>query len=398
MRSKIACISFCFLAVAPVFAGQLWRASGTRSNAEQQAREATDAGVLEQADAEVEALRNRIVNGQLTHRHPTTGALLLGLKGVEPGSWCTGTLVGCSTFLTAAHCFDDDPAKEHYRVFFQHAGFFAVDGYEIHKDYAFPDDDIAVVRLTDPAAGIPPSRLNSIQRVAAGAPGTSVGFGRSGGSPSSNRDYGVKRSGTVDVSTCGGSLSDTLSICWEFKGVGSNTCNGDSGGPLFVEVGGATVVAGVTSGGVKRTCQSTDYSHDTRVFTYASWIEKEAQGDLGGERCGDLSQFGSDDVVLDYAFGTLNDSTPEEAHELDLRAGVSLLRVAINGLDNDQNDFDLFVRRGAAASETEFDCRDARSSQYGFCEIEDPPAGPWHFLVKRKKGSGVYQLTITSFN
>ncbi len=395
MKSRFACVSLLFLVAAPVLGDQLWRAGGARSNAEQQAREAIDAGALDQAESEVAALRNRIVNGQLTHRHPTTGALLYGEAGAEPGSWCSGTLVGCRTFLTAAHCLEDDDDKDHYRVFFQHAGFFELDSYEIHQKYDFPDYDIAVVRLSEQVTGIEPSRINSVQRVAAKTPGTIVGFGRSGGS---NLDYGVKRSGTVDVAKCSAGISDDLSICWDFKGAGSNTCNGDSGGPLFVEVGGATVVAGVTSGGTEVSCQATDHSYDTRVFTFASWIEDKAQGGLGVEACGDVPAFGSDGAILDYAFGTLSAATPEEAHELNLRAGVSHLRVGLNGLDNDLNDFDLYVRRGTPASETEFDCADARTSQYGYCEIENPAAGSWHFLVKRKHGKGVYQLTITSFD
>src|SRR5687768_5172867 len=43
-----------------------------------------------------------IVNGQATTEFPTTGILL---SGSSPATLlCSGTLIGCDRFLTAAHC------------------------------------------------------------------------------------------------------------------------------------------------------------------------------------------------------------------------------------------------------------------------------------------------------
>jgi len=50
----------------------------------------------------------RIVNGLDTQGFPTTGALLhhidAPITSVNAASWCSGTLIGCHTLLTAAHC------------------------------------------------------------------------------------------------------------------------------------------------------------------------------------------------------------------------------------------------------------------------------------------------------
>ncbi len=46
----------------------------------------------------------RIVNGTLTGAYPTTGALLLGASPATATLNCSGVMIGCSTFLTAAHC------------------------------------------------------------------------------------------------------------------------------------------------------------------------------------------------------------------------------------------------------------------------------------------------------
>jgi hypothetical protein len=70
---------------------------------------------------------------------------------------------------------------------------------------------------------------------------------------------------------------------------GKNTCNGDSGGPAFAEVGGELLLAGVTSYG-DPSC--TQYGVDTRVDVYASFLDVTApmpsdpcQGETFEGRC-----------------------------------------------------------------------------------------------------------------
>src|SRR5437870_3432407 len=205
--------------------------------------------------ASPEDFHANIVNGRLTAGFPAAGALLLGDDPATAVTWCSGVLIGCETFLTAAHCVCDTngagcqgaraPSPLGRLVYLQHAGFFRAASIRVHPDYQFPRADLAVIKLTTPVTGIAPAPL-ALTPPAPGVTGTIVGFGRSGGSAT---DVGLKRSGVITTAPCTDGISDGTAICWNFTGAGSNSCNGDSGGPLFVDSGFGTVVAGVATGG-----------------------------------------------------------------------------------------------------------------------------------------------------
>jgi hypothetical protein len=61
------------------------------------------------------------------------------------------------------------------------------------------------------------------------------------------------------------------------------------------------------------------------------------------------------------------------------------------------NKFDLYVRGGSAATTSAYDCADTSPGTFGFCEIAAPAAGTWSVLAKRVSGSGLFQLTATTF-
>src|SRR5687768_14602595 len=195
-----------------------------------------------------------IVNGDLTHNYPSTGALLTGAAPDASQLQCSGTLIGCDSFLTAAHCVcpgaggdcQSPTPVEPFRVFFQHAGFFEVTAVRVHPGFNFPDNDVAVLTLERPVTGITPTPLQDAAP-ALGTEGTIVGFGRTGGS---DFIYGLKYEGPVTTGTCPDGIDPSGKVCWTFNGTGdANTCNGDSGGPLFFTTGGVTRVGGITSGG-----------------------------------------------------------------------------------------------------------------------------------------------------
>ncbi|TMB46659.1 MAG: S1 family peptidase, partial [Deltaproteobacteria bacterium] len=83
--------------------------------------------------ASPEDFHANIVNGRLTSGFPAAGALLLGDEATAV-TWCSGVLIGCDTFLTAAHCVCDTngadcqgaraPSPFGRLVYLQHAGFF----------------------------------------------------------------------------------------------------------------------------------------------------------------------------------------------------------------------------------------------------------------------------------
>lgn len=359
--------------------------------------------------AAAQPLRPRIVNGIVTGDFPTTGALLFGPDALSARTVCSGTMIGCETFLTAAHCVCDsdgadctgpnppDPAG--LFVYLQHAGFFTVTSIALRSDYDFPVADVAVLKLSSAMTGIRPTPLDTTG-AGSGVSGAIAGFGRTGGS---NNDYGIKRSGEIVTATCSDPVSDTTSICWSFTsplgppGTNSNTCNGDSGGPLFIDYGAGPVLAGVTSGGVTANCLPTDDSYDTRVSFYASWIQGEGGADLNNTTCGSGPQVGDSATSVHAYTGQLNSATTQATHTIEVLPGTTSLRVALNGTDQTSIDFDLYVKEGAPPTTGDYDCAAVDNGQYGYCEHNAPNPGTWYVRVDRFSGTGTYQATVTLF-
>jgi hypothetical protein len=338
----------------------------------------------------------QIVNGTYTSLYPSTGALLLGDDPSTAETWCSGTMIGCDTFLTAAHCVCDhggpqcqslDPATR--SVFLQNAGFFAIASIAVPVDYDYPVSDVAVVKLAAPLSGIRPSPIDQTPP-APGTTGTIVGFGRAGGA---DQDYGLKRVATVTTAACVDDISDVSSICWQFVGTGGNTCNGDSGGPLFTDAGG---VAGVTSGGSSNDCLADDHSYDANVATYASWIAAQGGPDVTNVACGAGPQVGDPGAAVESVVDALSAATPSRVHRFTVMSGSAELRVAMNAVD-DGSDFDLYVKRGSTPTTSDYDCAASGPNQFGFCRFVSPAPGTWYALVQRYAGQGTYQVTATTF-
>jgi pre-peptidase len=236
-----------------------------------------------------------------------------------------------------------------------------------------------------------------------GSAGIIVGYGRSG---DPLFDYGIKRAGAVVTASCASIPSpgsNTTSVCWDFTsplgppGTDSNTCNADSGGPLFVDLGSGLAIAGVTSGGSSASCNPTDHSYDANVFTYRSFIETEGGADLSNTRCGLGPQVGEPGATVLTTNGTLNSGNPDDTFSFTVPNGTETLRVAMNAIDDGSSDFDLYVRQGSPPTTSTHDCGRSGSGQFGVCSFADPTPGTWYMLVNRWAGSGTYQLTVTEF-
>jgi hypothetical protein len=267
-------------------------------------------------------LQPRIVNGVETFDYPSVGALLYtNYEGTGFKGRCTATLVGCQTVLTAAHCVcfypetpdNPDPVNQMGQLcitlgvaeavrprlvfYLQDAGEFHVAAVSVHpnpRPRRF-GGDLALLRLDRPVTGIAPAAINSVAKPAPGTPGVIVGFGASSavGGELNAEGTGIKRTGRVVTQECGISGADPATrVCWLFDepigppGEDSDTCYGDSGGPLFVNAGEGLVLAGVTSGGSNDDCAPIDEAIDTDVFAHLSWIESTAGADLGSGPCG----------------------------------------------------------------------------------------------------------------
>jgi hypothetical protein len=354
----------------------------------------------------------RIVNGTFTQALPSVGALLMPADPHTGFTWCSGTLIGCQTFLTAAHCVCDGdgtscqsgpgaPNPADFSVFLQNAGFFAVTSIHVEPSFAFPVGDVAVLKLATPVVGVRPSQILSTSPLPNGTIGTIVGFGKNGGSA---MDYGLKRIGAVSLAACGNGISGTTSVCWDFTapigppGTDSNTCNADSGGPLFVDLGSGPRIAGTTSGGQNGACTTTDHSFDANVAHYASFIEAQGGADLANATCGPYPQVGDLAAPVTAIESTMPNTVARQAHMLEVAPGTTSLRIALNGDETPGNDFDLWLRAGVKPTRNVADCRATGSGQYGYCEISNPVPGTWWATVKRTAGSGAYQLTATALH
>jgi trypsin len=372
-----------------------------------------------EAESQAQALGTRhprIVNGLISSDFPAAGALLLNEYKDQPisenagESWCTGTLIGCQTFLTAAHCVEEESDPGYYTVFLQHGGFYSVQSLAMHPDYdPFSlTSDVAVLKLGEAVTGITPQPLPQSDPLllisgSGVQPGTIVGFGRSGGD---SEDYGLKRYGEVQVDYCS-SLADVgfenpELLCWIFEkplgapGQDSNTCNGDSGGPLFMELDGEQVVAGITSWGSGDDCLPVDESVDSNVYYFRSFIEQELGSDPTSA-CGSIPVVGSNSVAVVASEGLLSGSSSSATHDYEAQAGGDVLRFGLNSLDDGAFDADIFVRHGGTATPQDYDCKSDGWSSYGFCGLGSPAGGEWSVFVQSYGGTGQYQLTASLF-
>ena len=221
----------------------------------------------------------RIVNGEPTAEYDAVGIVNGG---------CTGTLIAPNAVLTAAHCVEGFSGG----FIGDTEGTFEVGGTSYstidvipHPNYnpsALGTDsanDIAIMILGQNVNGIQPMEINR-GTPQVGQVLTLVGYGGGGNGTSGHTgDFGTLRVGTTPVDY----VTSTL-IKWDFDNNSeSNTAPGDSGGPAFITVNGQQLIAGVTSGGDQENAGIGDHSFDSRVDTYAEWID----GILGNSGGGD---------------------------------------------------------------------------------------------------------------
>lgn len=336
---------------------------------------------------------------------PAVGVLL-----TSSGS-CTAVVVGCQTVVTAAHCVCDQDGTgaacadgEFFRdlsdavVFLPQAGSFAIESFAIAPGYQFSvGGDIAWLGLQRPLRSVRPLPINETARPPLGTAATIVGYGSS---QDGANDAGIQRMGAVTTTSCTAhGIPSASHVCWTWAapigpaGTDSNTCPGDSGGPLLVDYGAGPLLAGVHSGGTIESCSvPPSASFDTDVYVWRSWLRSMAGLDLDEAACGDGPQAGDAEVTT---LGFAGAATASQTfHDFLIPDGIQRLRVSLNGETDPSSDLDLYVGLGARPTTSVFACSSTFSDSFESCEIAAPEAGSGHVLVRRNGAASDYQATI----
>ena len=203
------------------------------------------------------------------------------------GNFCSGTLIAPDIVLTAAHCV---PAETTTKIVTYDAQrqpkLLDVRRVATHPNYNSggiahhrASADVALLQLAVPMVGKSPAPLGSprtpvavgAQFAVAGIGVTRRGDGKSGGTARTATLIATGRPGTLQIRLVDPATNNTR------EGLGA--CTGDSGGPVFEDQDGRSVVVGVISWstGANNASGCGGLTGVTPLTLYREWIERTAR-------------------------------------------------------------------------------------------------------------------------
>lgn len=230
-------------------------------------------------------LQPRIINGTACEEgnSPVVSLELIYEGGAK--NLCSGTLIKRDTVLTAGHCFDqgEEQGLETIIVTGGSTGtgsqrvaaaeYSRHDGYDSSIDGAVKND-VALVTL-ERSLSLPTSSIFASADLKVGDPLAIFGFGLD-----EDERTGIFKSGTMTIDSI---TQDNIYAI--YSKTSSNTCNGDSGGPVYMRgtrPDGKTItgLVGVVSAGLGEGCPVGQPSSFTNLANpeVLDWIRTNAPG------------------------------------------------------------------------------------------------------------------------
>lgn len=203
------------------------------------------------------AVSPRIINGAAcSNTNSPVVMLMIYDTGSTSASLCTGTVVAADVVITAGHCLDSSNLGSVDIV--TGAGTIVATGFAVHQSYLDADGDVddgandVGVLQAGSNLGMPIADVLSTNDLTVGETVVIAGYGRD-----NNDDTGNLRAGTTTISDFS---AQSIIAYFGTSPAEANTCNGDSGGPLFVRRGSKWILGGTTSGGNQPNCVPIDRS------------------------------------------------------------------------------------------------------------------------------------------